>query len=158
MPNTTSPIQYPLINGFRHSFVSIKLKLNGNDCLAFKSLNYSSSRTRSKPYGRHPDPLGKTRGTNEYKCDAEIYLAEFHKFLVDELGAGYGDRQFPIYVTHDEEGSDLIEDVIYGCTIDSIDASHSQGSDATARKIDFGPTKIKFSGLDDLAEPLTAPR
>ena len=158
MPNTTSPIQYPLINGFRHSFVSIKLKLDGDDCLAFKSLNYNSTRTRSQPYGRHPDPLGKTRGTNEYKADAEIYLAEFHKFLKDQLGPGYADKMFSIYVTHDEEGSDLIEDVITGCSIDSIDASHSQGTDATTRKLDFGPLKIIYSGVNDVVDPLQAPR
>ena len=152
-----SAIQYPLINGRRHSFASIELKLNGQIFIGFKSINYSRTRSRTMVYGTSPDPLGKTRGTNEYKADCELYLAEFQNF-VNDLGSGYGDISFDITVTYSENGFDSICDVIKGCTLDSTDASNSQGTDATVRKMDLNPIKILFNGIEDLDVPLTAPQ
>lgn len=156
----TTPIAYPTVNGVRHDFTSIRVKPNGNEVIGIKSINYSRERSRTKVWGRHPDPLGKTRGTNDYECEIEVYLAEFNAFMKDELGGeGYGDVSFPIYVSYDETGSgfDLITDEILGNTLDSTDASNSQGSDPTVRKFKTNPTKIKFGKDDDLAEPLVAP-
>lgn len=153
----TTPIQYPLINGLRHSFSSIELKINGQIFVGFKSINYNRTRSRSMAYGNSPDPLGKTRGTNEYKADCELLLAEFHVFM-SSLGAGYGDKAFDISVTYTENGFDTISDVIRGCTIDTTDSSNSQGTDPSVRKIELNPIKILFNGVDDLENPLTSPQ
>lgn len=148
-----TPIEYPLVNGVRHSFASIELKLNGQIFVGFKSINYNRTRTRSKPRGNHPDPLGKTRGENEYTADCEVYLAEWNLFQ-ELLGDGYGDVIFEVQVTYTENGFDSIQDRIIGCTVDSTDASNGQGPDASVRKFDLNPIKIKFNGVDDLATPL----
>lgn len=105
-------------------------------------------------YGNSPDPIGKTRGTNEYSADVEIYLAEWNAFQ-DSIGPGYGDVPFQVLVTYGNEGFDTIQDVIRGCTIDGLEVSQSQGSDALVRKFDMSPLKILFNGLDDLAVPLS---
>lgn len=150
----STPIQYPLVNGVRHSYSSIELTLNGQIYKGFKSINYDRVRGRSMARGNSPDPLGKTRGDNEYSADCELFLAEFN-LLISKLGAGYGDKLFTVTVTYSENGFDTIEDVLLGCSVDSSTASQGQGPDALSRKVTLNPVKIKFSGLDDLGSPLT---
>lgn len=158
----TTPIQFPLINGVRHSFSSIELKFSSTTpalvvvTVGVKSINYSRTRNRTMVRGNHPDPLAKTRGENEYKGDIEVYIAEFHQ-LMTGLGAGYGDVPFQVFVTYTENGFDTIADVLNGCTIDTTDASNSQGTDPTARKFELNPIKILFNGVDDLKVPLVSP-
>jgi len=152
----TSPIQYPFVNGTRHSFASIELKLANQIFIGFKSINYNRTRDRAEVRGNSPDPLGKTIGENKYTADCEIYLAEWNQFqaLLEEQGTGYGDQFFTVLVTYSANGFDTIQDEIIGCTMDSTDASNGQGSDPTVRKFDMSPLKIKFNGIDDLASPL----
>lgn len=152
----TTPIAYPLLNGVRHGFASIELKMAGQIFIGFKSLNYLRTRGRAMVKGNHPDPIAKTRGENEYSADVEIYLAEWNLFqaLLQAQGAGYGDQFFSVLATYGENGFDTITDEIIGCTMDSTESSNSQGPDALVRKVDLKPLKIKFNGLDDLAVPL----
>lgn len=150
-----TPIAYPLINGFRHSGNSIDtLDLNGNKFRGFKSIEYTRTRTRVMVYGNHPDPIGKTRGKNEYKASVELYLAEWHAF-VSSLGAGYGDVIFSINAVFVEGGFDTITDRIIGCTIDtSTGGAVSDSADPLMRKFDLNPLKIVYGGFDDAAIPL----
>lgn len=148
-----SPIAYPLVNGFRHSFASIELKLGNLIFIGFKGINYSRTRNRALVRGNSPDPIGKTRGDNEYSADCELYLAEWNVFQAS-LGKGYGDQMFQVIVTYTEAGSDTITDRLLGCSIDSTEASQSQGSDPLTRKFDLKPLKIILNNLDDLAVPL----
>lgn len=150
MPST---IQYPLINGVRHSFSSVELRLAGQIFVGFKSVNYSRKRGRTTVFGNSPDPLGKTRGKNEYSGDCELYLAEWNAFQA-QLGAGYGDVFFDVVVQYSENGFDTLTDTLRGCTMDSTDASNGEGTDPTVRKFDLGPLKILFNGVDDLETPL----
>ena len=149
----TQPIQYPFINGNRADGNSIELKIAGLIFIGFKSIEYSRKRTRTKPMGAHPDPLAKTRGTNEYDANCEMYLAEFNALLA-HLGAGYGDVPFTITATYIQNGFDTIQDVLRGCTIDSTTASNPVGAEALVRKFDLAPLKILYNGVDDLAVPL----
>ena len=149
----TTPIQYPLINGVRHSFASVELKLKNQIFIGFKSINYTRTRSRAFVRGNHPDPLGKTQGENEYSADCELYLAEWNLFQ-EQLGEGYGDILFQVLVTYSSNGFDTIQDVINGASVDSLEASNAQGPDPTVRKFDMNPLKILFNGVDDVAVPL----
>lgn len=153
-------LTYPLVTGARHGFASLSadFKLPSGQTLTFrgwKSLNYSRTRDRGIVRGNHPDPLGKTRGENSYDADCEVYLAEFDA-LKEALGPGYGDVAFTLLVHFVEGGFTGTQDEILGCTFDSTEASHSQGTDALTRKFKLSPLKILFDGVDDLAIPLTA--
>ncbi len=153
----TSPIAMPLVNGVRHGFTSIELKLAGQVFVGFKSINYSRKRTRTMVRGNHPDPIAKTRGENEYTADCELYLAEWNLFQSLLGGDGYGDKQFTVRVTYGENGFDTITDEILGCTMDTTDASNGQGPDPTVRKVEMSPLKILFNGFEDLEFPLEPP-
>lgn len=150
------PIAYPLINGVRHGFSSIELKIANQLFIGFKSINYTRTRSRTMVYGSSPDPIGKTRGTNEYKADCELYLAEWN-LLQSILGDGYGDVLFDVLVTYGENGFDTIADEIIGCTMDTDDAQNGQGTDPLVRKIDLNPVKCKYNGKDNLQFPLVPP-
>ena len=169
----TTPIAYPLLNGVRQSFVSTEIRFaqaaigttQGGTALSlnlrgYKSANYGRTRTRGMMYGNHPDPLGKTRGKNEYKCELEFAIAEvlaIQNALQALAGgpSGYGDVFFQLIITHSENGFDTITDTISGCTFDTDDLSLSEGVDATYQKINVNPLKVVRNGIDDVTYPLT---
>jgi hypothetical protein len=160
----TTAIQYPLVNGVRHSFASIEAKIAGQIYLV-TGVNYSRKRSRTMVRANHPDPVGKTQGSNEYSCDIELLLAEFNALqaaLIAQanaanLNGGYGNLPFQIVVQYTENGLDTVTDTILGCTFDSTESSNAEGTDATKRKVELNPLKILFNGQDDLATPLQAP-
>lgn len=148
------PATVPLVNGARHSHVSVELNINGIvRPIGVKSIDYERKRTRGKLYGTHPDPIGKTRGKNEYSGSIELYLEEFQTLQL-ALGPGYGDTPMLILCTYGELGVSIITDELIGCTLDLTNASSSEGTDGTVRKIELDPLKILFNGIDDCLVPL----
>jgi hypothetical protein len=146
-------IQYPLINGNRHSFSSIEAKIAGQKFTGFKSINYSRERDRAYVWGTNADPIGKTRGKNTPSGDCELYLAEFEVFC-KILGGGFGDKPFNVKVAYRESGFVVIQDVLLGCTLDSTEASNGDSTDASVRKFKLNPLKILWNGRDDNARRL----
>ncbi len=155
MPTT---IKYPDINGARHSFASIVLKVDGQEFSGFKSITYARHRERGIVHGNNPDPLGKTRGKNTYECEIEVYHAEFKAFMLEHFGSGYGDKMFPIEVSYAESGFPTQTDRIIGNTVDDTEGGGTEGTDALTRKFKTSPVKIMFNGIDDNKTPLRGPR
>lgn len=166
----STPIPYPLIGGYRQSFVSTEVvfaqpalgSTSAGQALAlslrgYKSIKYSRKRTRAVVRGNHPDPLGKTRGENEYECEVEYLIAEYNAIqnAIQSLQAGYGDVFFSLVITHAEPGLDAVTDSVLGCTIDTTENDSAQGPDPTMRKMSFSPLKVLFNGVDDTQVPLT---
>lgn len=165
-----APIPTPLLNGVRQSFVSTQITFAngavgnaaGGQALAlalrgYKSATYGRTRTRTIVYGNHPDPLGKTKGKNEYKFEAEYLIAEVQAIrdaLQALAGAGYGDVFFQAIITHSENGFDTIVDTIKGCTLDMDELALAEGTEPTMSKLSFTPLKVLMNGVDDLAVPL----
>jgi len=160
----TTPIQYPLVNGYRHSWASIEVKVAGQIYYA-TAVNYSRKRSRTKVKENHPDPTAKTRGSNDYDADIELLLSEYNALqaaLINQanqqgLNGGYGDVFFQVIVSYTENGLDTVTDTILGCTMDSTEAANAEGTDPSKRKFEMSPLKILFNGQDDLAIPLVAP-
>lgn len=149
-----TPVKYPDTTGFRADFSATVLRIDGQQFVGYKSIEMSRTRERAVVKGANADPLGKTRGSNSYKMTVEVYVAEFKAFLLDHFGAGYGDVMFAAEVDVTEGGYDTQTHRAEGCSVDSTDASWSQGTDPLTAKVDFGPVKIKFAGVDDNAVPL----
>jgi hypothetical protein len=159
-----TPISVPLVNGFRHSWASVEIKLAGV-IFYITAVNYERTRSRTLVKVNHPDPISKTRGSNEYKADCEMLLAEFTAFqaalLIASLATGgllgYGDIFFDVVVQYTENGLDTVTDTIKNCTLDSTKAANQEGTDPSKRTFDLGPLKILFNGADDLGLPLQSP-
>jgi hypothetical protein len=155
------PIQVPMTNGVIRSFGHVRLSIAGLEFTGgFKSIDYSRKREREMVMSNSPDPVSKTLGENKYKCEAEVYhdwLVNLIVTIQNQIGPGYGDMPFPIYVSYVGANLTTYTDTILNCTIDETDFTNKSGNAALTRKIDFAPTKILINGLDDLAEPLQSP-
>lgn len=149
---------YPLINGVRHSWASVEIKLDDDIVLGITEINYKDSLDPTAVYGAGPRPIAFTLGRAEFDGDFSILLEEFNT-LITKLGAGWKARQFDIIVTHDESGSGLstIVDTIKGCRITSTEnGSSSANSDANVRKLPFKCLDILWNGLSSLPNQATA--
>lgn len=156
------PIQVPLTNGVIRSFGHVRLTCAGLEMTGgFKSFKRSRQRERELVYSNNPDPVGKTLGVNKYQASGVLYYDQFMNFLQtiqNNLGSGYGDQPFTIYVSY--VGVNLVPytDTILNCTFDTTEADDAQGNTALTREIQFNPTKILFGGYEDLEDPLVAPQ
>lgn len=169
----STPIAYPLLNGVRQSFVSTEIRFataaigatQGGATLnlnlrGYKSATYGRVRSRTKVWGNHSDPIGKTRGKNDYKCELEFAIAEVYaiQLALQALAggqSGYGDVFFGLIITHSENGFDTITDSILGCTFDEDEVGIAEGSEATYQKLNLNPLKVLRNGMDDVTFPLT---
>ena len=156
-----SPIQVPLTNGVVRSFGHARLEIAGLEFTGgFKSIKRSRVREREMPYSNSPDPIGKTLGENKYQCSAVVYYdwwANLLSTVQNNLGPGYGDQLFTLYISYVGTGLVTYTDYVIGCSFDSTQADDQQGITALTREIDFNPVKILFNGVDDLEDPLVAP-
>lgn len=160
----TDVLEFPLINGLRHAFSSMKFvfKSTGEEVeipdikVFLKSIDYERTRDRGEVRANHPDPIAHTLGENSYSASMEVYRAEFNLFL-STYGDGYGDAPFSVLVTWGLNGFETVTDELIGCHFDSSGSGGSQGTDPSVVKIDLKPLKIKFCGKDDLAVPLAPP-
>jgi hypothetical protein len=156
-----TPIQVPLTNGVVRSFGHVRLNIAGLEFTGgFKSIKRSRKREREMPYSNNPDPIGKTLGENKYQCSAVVYYDWWVNLLLtvqQNLGKGYGDQPFSIYISYVGKNLNTYTDQVLNCTFDSTEADDTQGIAALTREIEFNPTKILFGGIEDLADPLVAP-
>src|SRR5271165_486744 len=161
MTAQVTPIQVPLTNGVVRSFGHVRLEIAGLEFTGgFKSIKRSRVREREMPYSNSPDPIGKTLGENKYQCSAVVYYDWWANLLLtveQNLGPGYGDAPFNIYVSYVGQNLNTYTDWILNCTFDTTQADDQQGIAALTREIEFNPTKILFAGIEDLADPLVAP-
>ena len=169
----STPIAYPLLNGVRQSFVSTEIRFataaigatQGGTTLSlnlrgYKNAEYGRKRTRGELRGNHPDPIGKTRGSNAYTGKFTYALAEalaIRNALQALAGgaSGYGDVFFSVIITHSETGFDTQTDTVSGCTLDDDQIKLAEGVEATMVDLDFSPLKVLINGVDDVTNPLT---
>jgi hypothetical protein len=155
------PIQVPLTNGVIRSFGHVRLQMAGLEFTGgFKSIKRSRKRSREIVRSNSPDPVGKTLGENEYQCSAGIYYDWWMNMIQqinNNLGPGYGDQPFTIFVSYVGTGLVTYTDTIINCTFDTSEADDQQGNAALIREVEFAPTKIYFGGFEDLEDPLVAP-
>ena len=146
-------MDYPLINGVRHEWSSIEIKLRGDVYVGVKEIKYSDNLKGTKLYGTHPKPIGRTRGV--YECEASIvlYTAEANQFR-QALGPGYKEVPFDVVISYTEDGFDTIVDEIIGCRITKDEGGGSQGADGLSTPWDLDPMNIIWNGLDSLKTTL----
>ena len=156
-----APLQVPITKGVVRSFGHVRMVLAGLEMTGgFQSVKRSRKRKREMVMSNSPDPVGKTLGENEYQCSV-VLLYDWYMNVIQtiqqNLGAGYGDQPFVIYVSYVGVNLTTYTDLILNCTFDSTDATDAKGSGPLTREIELNPTKILFGGLEDLADPLIAP-
>lgn len=157
------PTAYPLINGVRHSYSSIELRINGSVILGCTEINYTTKLEPSVVRAAGALPIGLTLGNADFDGDFSLLLQEFNDMII-ALGPGAMTIPFDIVVAYDASlgnvlsgGLDVIVDTLQGCRITNIEASNSGGStDATVRKCTIKPTMILLNGIALTPEQPTA--
>lgn len=150
-----------IVNGNRHSWVSITLDADGLPIGGIKSLDYSDSLDPGTPYGTDPVPLGYTRGkyTAEFSC--EMYRKEFEllKERLGVAGVGFGETAgiYNVsYLEQDLEGGEPITDTIVGRLM-KVESANSDSTDASSVKLTFKVVEpILWNGVPIVAPDPTA--
>ncbi|MFN7135502.1 MAG: hypothetical protein ACK4N5_25750 [Myxococcales bacterium] len=142
----TAP-RYPLINGNRHDFSSIEVKINGTIFLGVEEITYSHRLEPGKVIGTKAQLLGRTRGQYEPEASLTLFKQEYHDLIrrLGAGGAGYMETAFDVVVSYSEkqDGRDVVLcDRIVGCRIKGVDNSHRSGSDALKVKVDLSVIRI----------------
>lgn len=153
-------VQFPLVNGVRHSWASVEARVNGQIVLGFTEVNYSDGLEPGIVKAAGALPIALTTGDASFDGDFTILLEEFNQ-LVAALGPRWKLVPFDIVCTYAEEDSGLttIVDTIKGCRITKTEAGNSSGStDGTVRKCTIKPMGLLWNGVDSMpAQPkLTA--
>ena len=156
-------VSYPQINGARHSWSSVELRINGNIILGCTELNYSPKLEPGVVRGAGSLPIAHTLGNAEFDGDFSILLEEFNR-LMKQLGSGAMAKTFDIIASYDATlggvqsgGLSVIVDTLRGCRITSIENSASSGStDPNVRKCTVKPLLILLNGVQVTPEQPTA--
>lgn len=157
-------VAYALLNGVRHSWSSVELRVNGLIILGCTEVNYSPKLEPGVVRGAGSLPIAHTLGNAEFEGDFTILLEEFNELLT-QLGQGAMAQTFDIVCSYDATlgnvqsgGLSVITDTLQACRITSIEATNSSGStDATARKCTVKPLMVLLNGINVMAEQPTAP-
>lgn len=156
-------VSYPLINGVRHSYSSVEVRINNQVFLGCTEINYSPKLEPSVVRGAGSLPIALTLGNADYEGDFSLLLEEFNQMLI-ALGDGAMAIAFDIVINYDptlggvpDGGLSVVTDTLQGCRITAIEASNSSGStDATVRKCTIKPMGVLLNGIRVTPEQPTA--
>lgn len=146
-------MDYPLINGTRHEWSSIEIKLRSDVYIGVKEIKYSDSLKGTKLRGTHPKPIGRTRGEYDAEASIVLWFAEASIFR-KALGPGYKEVPFDIVVSYTEDGFETIVDEIIGARITKDEGGGSQGPDGLSTPWDLDPMDIIWDGISSLKKSL----
>lgn len=145
---------YPLINGYRQDWSSVKAKLGGANLTGIKEITYSHTIDRGEVRGQGPQIMGYTRG--EYKAEGSItFLKEEYDDLVVKLGDGYMEAIFDISVSYGATGGPVSTDQLVGCRLGKAEKSPSQGTDGLEVSCDLHILYIIENGKKPLVDMRT---
>ena len=139
-------LEYPQINGARHSWASVTIDLNGDKFEGVKEIKYSDSLEPGEVMGTATRRIGRTRGEAKAEASITLYLSERSAFYA-KLGAGGYKKAFNIVVSY-EEGGEIVTDKIIGCRVKKGEGGGSSGSDAIEHPMDLDVHKILWNGVD----------
>lgn len=148
-------VQFPLVNGVRHSWTSVECKLAGGVVAGITEFNYSPKLEAATVRGAGPLPIGTTTGLASYTADFTILLEEFNQF-VTTLGPAWMTAFFDFEISYSDEGYaaaglSTITDSVRRCRITEVGAAASNGSgDATVRKVTLLPLEMYLNGVSPM--------
>lgn len=143
-------MDYPKVNGHRHSFASLELNIDGKRRPLFNAVNYSDSVSRERVRGNHPIAAGFTRGEYEAEASITFYSEEWGE-LAEEFGNGLYDKVFDVVVTYSEDDGPTITDKLIGCRLRSIGRDNSQGAEGASVEKELDVTYIEWNGRKPFA-------
>jgi hypothetical protein len=146
-------VDYPLINGVRHEWSSVELKLRTDVYIGVREIKYTDTLKGTKLRGTHPKPIGRTRGEYDAEGSMVMYLAEANQYR-KALGPGYKEVVWDAVVSYVEDGFETIVDTLVGCRITKDEGGGTQGPEPLASPWDIDPMDILWNGISSLKKSL----
>jgi hypothetical protein len=149
MPNQA---KYPLINGVRHDWSSVEIRVATNVILGITKIDYSDKLTGTAVRGAGPKIIAYTTGMQENTGGFTILLEEFNA-LQEALQTINPDAwklaYFDIEVSYQARGLSTVSDAIRGCRVDEVKVgtTDSGSADPTTRDLTLLVTDILWNGV-----------
>lgn len=145
----------PLINGVRHSWSSVSVKVAGLTIGGITEVNYAPKLEAAVVRGAGPLPIAHTTGQASYTADMTMLLQEAND-LIAALGAAWMTAMFDVEVGYSDEGYTAsgvgtYTDMIKRCRITEFSVAASNGSaDALVRKFTLLPLELLINGTNPM--------
>lgn len=146
-------MDYPLINGHRFDWSSVRIAFNGALFTAVKSVNYSNKLDPGYIRGTNSQYIGRTRGEYSPGGSIEFYKEEYYDFIktITANGArGYMEVAFGMTVQYETFGRAVLTDTIAGARITSDEDDHGESPDGLSIKCDLSPMYILRNGFSPI--------
>jgi hypothetical protein len=148
------PPTYPNINGVAPSWAQIRVSISGHGrTLGLMGIDYSDKVSREKVRGEGSVPLEMTDGEYDSECKLKMAFREARAFqrslelAADSLGVGVYQVPFEIQVAYRlDNGSQIIEDQIIGCKVQSFAQAHESGPKGLEVELPIDCMRILWNG------------
>jgi hypothetical protein len=151
-------VAVPLINGVRHSWSSVEIKIAGQIYVGVKEIKYSDKKDRAKIRGTRRLPIARTMGEYDAEGSVTLYLEEAKELRAalaaagEALGLGFMDVPFDITVSYSDPGVSTVTDTLEGCVIGGNEGGGAEGPDALTSPIPLDIMLIRWNGLAPVLE------
>lgn len=121
----------PLINGYRHSWASIEMKVLGRIITGVTEISYKNTVESEEVRGAGRQVLGETEGDLASEASMTLHKEDYYA-LLDALApdkTGAFDARFTVVVSYTAPNNRTYTDTILGARIKEGDHSHSRGTE-----------------------------
>ncbi len=143
--------RYPLINGLRHDWSSIEIRVATNIILGITKIDYSDKLTGSPVRGAGPKIIGWTTGIQENSGSFSILLEEFQALqtALQSINPVFKLAFFDIVVSYSSPGLTTVADSLLACRIDEVKVgtTDSGSVDPSTRDLTLLVTDILWNGI-----------
>lgn len=145
---------YPLINGHRFDWSSVRVTIDGVPYTGVKSINYRQALTPAVVRGTRAQPTGRTRGIYEPEGSIELYKEDYQE-VIKALSAnglrGYMEYAFQIIVQYSSPNQAVITDTLAGVRLASDEDAPAEGGDPFTVNCDLSIMYVLRNGLSALS-------
>lgn len=147
----TNQASYPLINGLRHDWSSIEIRVATNIILGITKIDYSDKLTGAAVRGAGPKIIGWTTGNQENSGSFTILLEEFQALIstLQDINPAFKLAFFDIVISYSSPGLTTVVDSLLGCRIDEVKVgtTDSGSTDPSTRDLTLLVTDVLWNGV-----------
>lgn len=142
-------ISYPLVNGKRSDFTSLRFNIFGEKYVGVKSIDYKISKKKKKIHGTPDYAIARTRGQSDASGSLEVLRDEGNAILAALAAKGDDpmDVEFDIVISFANKGQKVQTDRCISVVITDIDLNFAQGEEPNMIKFDLDIMELWVNGV-----------
>jgi hypothetical protein len=146
-------MEFPAINGYAPSWASVECGIAGDITPLIKEIKYSNKRDRGMGRGSSGRKVLRTKGDDDPSASMVLYKGAWDT-LVEKLGDGFQDVEFPITVSYTENGVTKT-DTLERALIDEPEGGGAEGNDPSEVSVGLNIMDILWNGKRGRKLPTT---